>query len=296
MSVVRVDDFPDLPDPLPAALSCGFYRVTPERAGRLLEANQTRNRYLIPTKLTRNRRDLSAGKWQLNGESMAFTPAGDVHDGHHRLTACRDAGVPFVSLCAFGIDPGTFLTVDTGASRGAQARLQIAGEANAKRLGAILRLVWNWSNGDPPTSHGTTAEYAGEEEQLTLETFPDVRQATSECSACYVEFPQITDTAWGFVLFVTRRTCPTRAESFVQKLRTEVGLTEDDPVAVLRTRLIRLGKAKLPQKEMMVLIAKAWVAHALGRPMKQLRYDPETDDFPSFDPADHGPRPARKAG
>lgn len=80
MSERRVDDFPDLPDPLPATLCCGFYRVTPERAGRLLEQNKTHNRYLLPTKLTRARHDLAAGKWQLNGpetdEFPSFDPAG----------------------------------------------------------------------------------------------------------------------------------------------------------------------------------------------------------------------------
>lgn len=280
--------FPDLPDPLPGHLSCGFYRITPERAEKLLDANKTKNRALVNVKLRRLIKDLQAGKWQLNGESVIFTHDGNAHDGHHRLTGCRDSGVPITCVCVFGIDPATFLTVDTGAVRGGTARLTIAGEDNANKLAALLRLIYQWDNGKPPVSFGASIlVYGPEEEQLCLSTFPEARDSVRAGGNYYRRFDQLSVSQWSFLHFITQRTCPLKANAFLDQLCDGVGLQPDSGVLLLRNRLVKLSKGKheLPPAEIMALCAKAWTAFVEGKPVRSLQWRSDVEAFPSFEPA-----------
>lgn len=274
--------FPDLPDPVPLHLGSGFYRITPERAGAILANNKTRNRPLTSVKVRRLIRDLKEGRWRLNGESVIFTNAGDVHDAHHRLTACRDSGVAITSLVAFGIEPQTFSTVDTGTGRSAADRRSLEGKKNANKLAALSRLVWQWDNGKPPTTAGANVLFYGpSEEELCGATFPEMEQIAAEEDAYYRRFPALAAAQWGFLIFITRRTCPDRSKEFLERLADGTGLAADSPVLLLRNRLTNTGRAKLPALDVMALCAKAWTAFAAGKPIRQLRWTPD-EPFPSW--------------
>lgn len=282
--------FPDLPDPLPRHLSCGFYRITPERAGRVLDESKRKNRAWVSVKLRRLTRDMAAGRWQLNGESAIFTWDGDCQDAHHRLESCRLSGVPITLLCAFGLDPATFPTIDTGANRTGTGRLSIAGEKNANKLAAVLRLIWAWANDRAPVTTGVSALlYGPEEEALILELYPEARKAVVDGGNYYHTFDTLPVSQWSFLSFVTHHTAPDLARAFLDRLADGVGLSAHSPVLMLRQRLINGSKGKmvLPAVEVMALCAKAWAAHREGRSLRSLRWESD-DGFPTWGPPAEG--------
>jgi hypothetical protein len=68
---------------------------------------------------------------------------------------------------------------------------------------------------------------------------------------------------------------PGLAETFFSQLEGGTGLTERNPVYLLRERLRTnsVGKAKLPLLEIIALFFKAWIAYRSGKPVKCLRWN-----------------------
>jgi hypothetical protein len=50
-------------------------------------------------------RDMKAGKWRRNGETVKIAWDDTIPDGQHRLYACMEAKVPFWCLVVTGVDP-----------------------------------------------------------------------------------------------------------------------------------------------------------------------------------------------
>ena len=66
--------------------------LTPALAAEWLNSN-TCNRPLSTLRASRYARDMKAGDWRFNGETISFTADGRLVDGQHRLTAVVESGV-----------------------------------------------------------------------------------------------------------------------------------------------------------------------------------------------------------
>jgi len=133
-------------------------RLTPALATHLLNKN-TNNRPKSDKGLSRLVSDIKAGRWETTHQSIAFSVAGDVVDGQHRLIACADAGVDIIirvtyftntdvavaieaAECADPDDIRVGGPVDGGILRTAAATLSIRhGGNNWRRIGAHVRAL-----------------------------------------------------------------------------------------------------------------------------------------------------------
>lgn len=86
--------------------------LTPERAAELLEHN-TLNRPLSQLHVERLARQIVAGKWKFNGDTIKIAATGDVLDGQHRLWAVIEAKKTVETLLVHGVDRDAFTTIDT---------------------------------------------------------------------------------------------------------------------------------------------------------------------------------------
>jgi hypothetical protein len=82
-------------------------------------------------KITRRRIEamtaaIQRGEWQLTGEAIKLNEGGPrVRDGHNRLHASVQAGIPVRSVVARGVSEDAFEVMDTGRSRNAADVLHI---------------------------------------------------------------------------------------------------------------------------------------------------------------------------
>ena len=79
--------------------------ITPEMAKEYLTHNEHNPRKANRLQVEAYARDLAAGKWQLNGETIVFDANGDLKNGQHRLMAIVKANTPAYVVVVRGIDP-----------------------------------------------------------------------------------------------------------------------------------------------------------------------------------------------
>lgn len=77
--------------------------LTPELAEQLLKRNP-HNRTMQPNWVTMLARQMSAGRWQENGETIIVGKSGNLLDGQHRLQAVIQSGVSIMAIIVFGVD------------------------------------------------------------------------------------------------------------------------------------------------------------------------------------------------
>ncbi len=250
--------------------------ITPEMAKAWLEKSTTHNRNVGKTRLANIVNALKTGRWEFNGETMIFDENGNILDGHTRLTACAQSGVPLESLVVFGVPARVLPTIDGTGGRTHADLLTFAGEKNTHVLASACRLVW-LAEGDSLDAVSSSASKMGmtrEELLPILARNPSLRASASAYHPYYKGFQLVTPSIWVFMMSWLPRYSPQKAESFLASLSQGTGLDQFDPVYQLRHRLIQnsLTKAKLPLLDILALIIKAWVFHAKGLKVQQLRW------------------------
>ena len=121
--------------------------VTPLMAAAWLLKNDN-NRNIRPALVDRLKRDMSAGLWKSNGETIKFDCVGNLIDGQHRLMACVASAVTLKSVVVVrGIDLDCYLTIDTGQLKSFSDVIGSRGERNATTLAGAARLIVIWDNG-----------------------------------------------------------------------------------------------------------------------------------------------------
>ncbi|AGN51598.1 hypothetical protein VPLG_00159 [Vibrio phage eugene 12A10] len=258
--------------------------ITPQLAEKLLEHN-TRNRKISQPKVDQYVKDMIAGGWVENGESIKFDDTGRLIDGQHRLTACVQSGVPFITTLTTGLsDPNAFKTIDTGRTRGADQVLQMAGVKNPNNVAAAVRIVMAWDLATDKTKHvvrtvkGTTNHevlekvYEFKEETLLeglrlSKTFPS-SCGNSVLHGAYLILSRISDN---------------RAEEFYNKLEDGLFSSKQDPCKLLTDRIYnRVGNwtKEDERTELLALIFKAYNWHCESNfTQKRLVWD-KSSKFP----------------
>lgn len=124
-------------------ITMGVEEISPELAMDIL-GRQTDNRPICDRRVEHYRRQIEEGRWQINGQTIVFDWFDRLIDGQHRLWAIHFSEKR-VKLCVVrGVDPATFVTIDTGDPRNAQDILGIRGEVNAVVLAGLCRFIWRW--------------------------------------------------------------------------------------------------------------------------------------------------------
>ena len=118
------------------------------------------------------------GEWQENGESIAVSRSGRLLNGQHRLLACIEAGVPFITLLAENVDDDAVITVDTGRARSFGDVLTMRGENRGKTLASIIKLSMMWgATGRGDNSQGSGRFTSNQQQLEFFERWPEVRDA-----------------------------------------------------------------------------------------------------------------------
>ena len=118
----------------------GYVTISPYIAAQMLMANK-KNRNINRNYVASLARDMRAGNWQDNGDSIRFGKDGVLLDGQHRLTAIVQSQVSIECLVIKDIDNEAMQTIDSGRKRTYGDRLAINGIKNAGRYSATINML-----------------------------------------------------------------------------------------------------------------------------------------------------------
>ncbi len=242
--------------------------VTPRLALQWLQGH-TRN--LRDSVWQRYARDMQAGLWDLNGESIKRTSDGLTIDGQHRLRAILESGVSVPMVVVFDLEAGTQETIDRGLPRGLADALRLRGEVEVNNLAAAVSQVIVLQS-DTPTDH-RSAWPSVRQALEWLDANPGIRDGVTIGSRLRTATRTVGSTA-AAMWFLFNEVDEDDATAFFDRLIAGTGLEEDSPILRLREFMFREQTAlrKVGRQRLQAYYVKAWNAYRKGVPMKQLKW------------------------
>jgi len=255
--------------------------ITPERAKELL-ANNPINRDVNKANLLFLKKQLTDGKWLLNGETIKVASDGTLLDGQHRLIACAESGIPMPSLFIANVQKETMHTIDTGRNRrGCDVVSMYLGKEQkySSKIASVAKFVMQFEKGLSASSIDGGGKDIG----------PD--------NSDYIDFIKKTD---GFIPFVEekirlyakgdglieprifgglywviskRATSQAMVDDFFTKLSFGVQIESNSPIFLLRQKLIAVkggrdmqsSAARISSAQKIWSIVKAWNYYRSGK-------------------------------
>lgn len=268
LPALTIDDLDHIEPGHPTA---AVVTVTVEVAKALLRRNPS-NRKTRQRAVDAYARDMTAGNWSLNGESIKIDDRGNLLDGQHRLLAVIAAGIPVRMFVVLGIDPDAQETMDAGRRRTAGDAFGLRGEANATTLAAVLRRVWQWDHGNRRLSgaiNATTAECV----QL-LKEHPEIRRSADIAVRVRSHFPHIPQSVLGLGHVLFTRLDPEQAPWFFERLADGAELPVGHPILALRSRVTseRVEGVRMDESRHLAYLIRTWNAVREGRQLARVTY------------------------
>jgi hypothetical protein len=266
----------------------GILIITLEQAEKMLERN-TNNRSPKLGKMSEYAIDMKEGKWDFNGVPIIFGQSGRLLDGQNRLMAVVRSKTAIKSLVVTGVPEKTFTTIDTGASRSGRDVLTIIGVTPRKAsiISALIKRIIMEKRGRRNTMWSTSGNasqghLANYRSKVTNQEIIDYYKANKNILDHRYDFSinlyekviKILDFArFIYAYSILSEIHIFDAEIFFTKLATGLNLGEDDPIYVLREKLIDIKSKstdieKIPGWHYWALIVKAWNLYRKGEKAK----------------------------
>lgn len=242
--------------------------LTPEKAFDLLNYN-TLNRPLNDQHVKRIAKQITAGKWRFNGDTIKVSSDGKILDGQHRLWAITEAKMAVETILVYGVQPDAFSTIDTlrKPRSGADVLALVGATRHRNYISAALQWYLRWRRG-------------------VLESYkaPVNRIENSDIEAAYVENPGIeravervhllrglaNPSLMGFFYYILSNRNPELAERMVHTMENPAAIGMKDPFFRLRMHFQSEGR-KDPVVSIALMI-KATNAAYLGREIGSLSF------------------------
>ena len=261
-------------DPPPATI----VTITPEMAAEFMGRNN-RNRPIRDDDVNTYARDMIAGGWIVNGESVKFDINEDVLDGQHRLLGCMRAQVSFRTYIVTGLPPEAQDTIDCGITRKDSDQLALHGEYQPKSLAAITKWAIRWAAGQRGRSVGGVITPSHTEIIGFIRANPEIRDATKWAIHARNRYKSVRISVYGMAWWLFTHmdgggylaTC--QAEDFLEKVVTGTDVGIGHPAYTLRERFRRAWEIdeRLNEYEQLALFIIAWNAWRDGKEMRRIQ-------------------------
>lgn len=205
------------------------------------------------------------GEWRTNGDSIRFDWNGDLRDGQHRLHMVMLTGIPIEAVVMRGIDPGAFVTMDTGKTRSITDVLGIKKETSPKLLAAAVQWTYRY------LADRMTGKIESHEVLLSvLDQHPELRDTVEWYQAINQPrgapgYPAITLGAH----YLFSRVNKSEADDFIDRYLTGLRVQQgSDPVGILRGQVVSLASPQariLQPSQIFGLFVLAWNIQHSGK-------------------------------
>ena len=260
-------------------LSFGVETITPEIAAAYLKRKGA-NRNISHLRVQRYAREMQRGDWLLTGEAIKFCN-GQLMDGQQRLLAVIESGVSVRMPVIRGIEHSAFEAFDTGKARLPSDLLASLGFKQTRNLAAAARvlLVWEYftETGSWPRGAAPFAPTPIEAKQI-IQAHPGLQDWVRIADQLKkVGIPGGVGMWAGHLYWLSLLddTADEDAKAFAQDLATGTNLEANDPILVLRNKLLatpRPIRQLYTMTQISALIIKAWNSYRKGEPMTQLKW------------------------
>jgi hypothetical protein len=230
--------------------------VTPGQA-ELWLAKNTDNRRIRPATVARYARDMETGSFIENGAAVCFAKDGALLDGQHRLEAVVQSGATVPMLVVRNLERRAQHTIDDGAKRTLGDRFTFNGHQNAHTAAAVTRRILMWQAG---YKHNSGQYQPSTAEALELvSTDPTVGiaiEAAVKLRTGRLLPPTIIGLTWWLFSNLSEDQCAV----FWDGLHSGAGLTEADPIHIVRNQIIRRNAepGRIPESVYLAWVIKAW--------------------------------------
>lgn len=231
-------------------------------------------------------RAMEKGDWKLNGEPIIISSKNTLINGQHRMSAVIKSGMTVSFLIVRGVDEQAMPTIDGVRPRTAKDILSIYGYANASVLGTAAKCILIYRNfGD--FQNGGSRAFSNTEILELVKRHPELCHSTS-----YIHSKNINIASRGALAaihYLTNQISPDDANIFFAKLISGIGLDKDDPVRLLRERLIQIKMSKVSDKrdisytlnDTSAMIIKGWNAFRTNTTLKRISFG-KKENFPKI--------------
>lgn len=190
----------------------------------------THNRKLSNVRVDQMVRNMKAGQWDDNGETVKFSKTGVLLDGQHRLSAIIESDTVQVLTVVAGLDDKVQRSIDIGGKRTVGQQLDLNGHHDGKALASIARFAMQMASYPRVfrPSEMEVTEVAISDEKLqwvvakVIPTLPAILGSP---------------TVRGYVYRVLHEVDPDACATFFSKLTTLEKLPQDSPILALYRRL-----------------------------------------------------------
>lgn len=211
--------------------------VTRELALFWVRRHNSRNRKLRPSRRNSYARDMEAGDWMFNGDSIRLDEQGTIIDGQHRLESIVETGITQPMLVVEYLPIDVQMTVDIGAMRSMADQLGFKGWANPTMVAAIARRLCYVKREDAVTYGGAYNPTRAEMRKMAENHKALIEKAVNVALRSHAKRLPVAPSVIGTAYFLAAEKDPYAAELFfVTKLIDTVGLEESEPAQTLQRR------------------------------------------------------------
>ncbi len=255
--------------------------ITPHEAKEWLDTKNSKNRPISENSVAKYAQEMKEGRWKLNGQAIIFNKSGQLANGQHRLLACVRSNKSFETLVTWGMEDDAFDTIDDCNTRSLADVLHIKGEASAGLLSAGLRFLWIYAKGEIERRDLRRGQIATK--PLLEATLDKHRKITGS-----VKFYAMLKARPGGLLipagmaiglhYLCSLVDEKKADEFFTRFQSGFDLSEGDPIALLRARLIagqKEASVRLTPVAMYFYVVTTWNAFASNTFLRRLVYNPD---------------------
>ena len=265
--------------------------ITPADARLWLDTKNSNNRPISENAVAKYAQEMREKRWRNNAQAVIFGKSGNLLNGQHRLLACVRSNKAFETLVTWGMEDDAFDTIDDCNTRSLADVLHIKGEASSHLLSAGLRFLWIYAAGEIERRDLRRGRIATK--PLLEQTLDKHRKITNS-----VKFYGMLKARPGGMLipagmaiglhYLCSLVDEKKADEFFTRFQSGFDLSEGDPIALLRARLIagqKEASVRLTPAAMYFYMVTTWNAFASDTYLKRLMYNsdavpPEIDNLP----------------
>ena len=255
--------------------------VTPALAQIWLGRN-TQNRRLKSDQVLAWTKEMTEGRWQVNGESIKL--AGPLYaptrllDGQNRLHAIIRAGIPVTTFVVYNLPAHAQLTMDSGTKRSAADNLTISGMKNSMTVAAAAAMSIRFSDG---RLSGNGLAVANSRVAEWIEEHPEI-EISAAIAGTFAVKADATKSLVAYTHWRFAQLDMDAATTFWRDAAEKVGLMPGDPVLALTNRFAtaRRNRERFSSGAGVAATFRAWNARRQAQPLRTLSLNAPTESFP----------------
>jgi hypothetical protein len=255
-------------------VTASIEHITPVIAAAMLKNSIGNFRTLDRNRVVKYAAEMIAGKWMFNGETIKLNGT-CVIDGQHRLSAVVKSGVGIDCVVVRNLDKMTGVTIDCGKGRSLSDWVKYRGIKNAVSVTSIARNVLLYNAGRWG-SQSVSSAYTKDSDIIEyIESHEKLLQAAHHMSdTCAAIIPR--SFLGALLVIACGDQSPeenTMCNWFCKALASGVGLTEGEPVLVLRNKMSGVEKSRRESLFLQkMVLTLAWNKTIKGERVKLLKF------------------------